>query len=52
MKIDIEKDFSILKPFGPSVLQVKIPEGYIEVKVAEDNTKEDIKDKKTEQERQ
>ena len=26
MKIDIEKDFSILKPFGPSVLQVKIPE--------------------------
>tara|TARA_R100001163_G_C5021746_1_gene164380 strand:+ start:836 stop:991 length:156 start_codon:yes stop_codon:yes gene_type:complete len=35
-----------------SNLQVKIPEGYIEVKVAEDNTKEDIKDKKTEQERQ
>ncbi len=35
-----------------SNLQVKIPKGYIEVKVAKNNTKEDIKDKKTKQERQ
>ena len=30
MKIDIEKDFAILKPFGPSVLKVKIPENIIQ----------------------
>ncbi len=35
-----------------SNLQVKIPEGYIEVKVAKDNTKQDIKDEKAKQERQ
>lgn len=35
-----------------SNLQVKIPKGYIEVKVAKDNTKEDIKDEKAKQERQ
>ena len=29
MKIDIEKNFSILKPFGPSVLQVKIPDDIL-----------------------
>tara|TARA_B100000902_G_scaffold328993_1_gene325319 strand:- start:134 stop:787 length:654 start_codon:yes stop_codon:yes gene_type:complete len=30
MQIDLEKDFSILKPFGPSVLKVKIPDNILQ----------------------
>ena len=29
MRVEIEKDFEIIKPFGPSVLKVKIPENII-----------------------
>ena len=29
MRVELEKDFEIIKPFGPSVLKVKIPENII-----------------------
>ncbi len=29
MKIETEKDFELMQPFGPSVLRVKIPEEII-----------------------
>ena len=29
MKIEVEKDFEIMKPFGPTVLKVKIPEEIV-----------------------
>jgi len=29
MKVEIEKNFTIMKPFGPSVLKVKIPENIV-----------------------